>query len=121
MKLSLPSQHAWIYRAALFLLAAVCGILAFLQYRWIGEVADAENQRLRQELQRNLNLVRRDFNADLTAAAAAMVPTAPDIEQKGSRQAYSDRYEHAGNATKKFFSRVAIAVPENSATLAKGN
>src|SRR5438477_2772631 len=121
MKLSLPSQHAWIYRAALFLLAAVCGLLAFLQYRWIGEVADAENQRLRQELQRNLNLVRRDFNAELTAAAAAIVPNAAEIEQKGSRQAYLDRYEHAGNATKKFFNRVAIAVPENSATLGKGN
>jgi hypothetical protein len=42
--------------------SAVCGILAFLQYRWIGEVANAEQQRLQQDLQRNLNFVRRDFN-----------------------------------------------------------
>ncbi len=57
MELSLPSRRAWIYGAVLFLLAAVCGILGFLQYRWIGEVANAENQRLRQDLQRELNLV----------------------------------------------------------------
>jgi len=42
MKLSLPSRRAWIYGAVLFFLAAVCGILGFLQYRWIGEVANAE-------------------------------------------------------------------------------
>jgi len=113
MKLSLPSRHAWIYGTALFLLAAVCGILAFLQYRWIGEVASAENQRLRQELQRNLNLVRRDFNAEIAAAAEAMVPSAAEVEQQGRPKAYLDHYEHAGDATKRFFTRVAIAVPEN--------
>jgi len=95
MKLSLPSRHAWIYGIALLLLAVVCGILAFLQYRWIGEVASAENQRLRQELQRNLNLVRRDFNAEIAAAAEAMVPNASEVEQQGRPKAYLDRYERA--------------------------
>jgi len=117
MKLSLPSRHAWIYGIALFLLAVVCGILAFLQYRWIGEVASAENQRLRQELQRNLNLVRRDFNAEIAAAAEAMVPNASEVEQQGRPKAYLDRYERAGDATKGFFNRVAIAVPEENGEL----
>ena len=99
---------------ALFLLAAVCGILAFLQYRWIGEVASAENQRLRQELQRNLNLVRRDFNAELAVAADAMVPSVAEVDQQGRPKAYLDRYDRAGEATKRFFNRVALAVPEKN-------
>jgi signal transduction histidine kinase len=112
MKLSLPSRHAWIYGAVLFLLATVCGVLAFLQYRWIGEVANAENQRLRQDLRRELNLVRRDFNSQIAAAANALVPMAKDVEQEGRDQAYLGRYQNAPESTKKYFSRVALAVPE---------
>ena len=112
MKLSLPSRRAWIYGAVLFLLAAVCGVLAFLQYRWIGEVANAENQRLRQDLRRELNLVRRDFNSQIAAAANALVPMAKDVEQEGRDKAYLALYQSAPESTKKYFSRVALAVPE---------
>jgi signal transduction histidine kinase len=112
MELSLPSRRAWIYGAVLFLLAAVCGILGFLQYRWIGEVANAENQRLRQDLQRELNFVRRDFNSQIAAAARALVPIAGDVEQQGRENAYLARYQSTPEATKRYFSRVALAVPE---------
>jgi signal transduction histidine kinase len=112
MKLSLPSRRVWIYGAVLFFLAALCGILGFLQYRWIGEVANAENQRLRQDLQRELNFVRRDFDSQIAAAASALVPIASDVEQQEREKAYLARYQGAPEATKKYFSRVALAVPE---------
>jgi signal transduction histidine kinase len=102
-----------MFGAALLLLAAVCGILAFLQYRWIGEVANAEQQRLQQELQRNLNSVRRDFNSQIAAATNALLPQGRDVEQAGRDKAYLARYQSASESTKKFFSRVALAVPEN--------
>jgi hypothetical protein len=113
MERSLPFRRAWIFGAALFLLAAVCGILAFLQYRWIGEVANAEQQRLQQDLQRNLNFVRRDFNSQIALASNALLPSAKDIEQLGRNRAYLARYQAATESTKQLFSRVALAVPEN--------
>src|SRR5437879_11938898 len=101
MELSLPSRRAWIYGAVLFLLAAVCGILGFLQYRWIGEVANAENQRMRQDLQRELNFVRRDFNSQIAAAASTLVPIARDVERQEREKADLRRYQSACEATQK--------------------
>src|SRR5690348_10279492 len=111
MEISLPLKRAHIFGIAIFLLAAVCAVLAFLQYRWIGEVAAAEQQRLQQELQRNLNFVRRDFNAQVAAACSALTPPANEAEQLGALKAYQQRYRNAGESTHKFFSRVALAVP----------
>ena len=113
MEISLPLKRAHIFGIAIFLLAAVCAVLAFLQYRWIGEVAAAEQQRLQQELQRNLNFVRRDFNAQVAAACSALTPPANEAEQLGALKAYQQRYRNAGESTHKFFSRVALAVPAN--------
>jgi hypothetical protein len=104
MERSLPFRRAWIFGAALFLLAAVCGILAFLQYRWIGEVANAEQQRLQQDLQRNLNFVRRDFNSQIALTSNALLPSAKDIEQLGRNRAYLARYQAATESTKQLFS-----------------
>jgi signal transduction histidine kinase len=112
MKFILPSPRVRVFGAAIVLLAAVCAILAFLQYRWIGQIADAEQERLHQGLQRNLNLVRRDFNSQIAEACSALLPTAVEVEQQGRDKAYLDRYLRAGEPTQKFFSRVALAVPE---------
>jgi signal transduction histidine kinase len=114
MKLTLPSRRDVIAGAAVFLLAVVCGVLAVLQYRWIGQIADAEQQRLHQELQRNLNLVRRDFNSQIAAVSSALVPTAAEVEQQGRDKSYLECYLRAGKSQQKFFSRVALAVPERS-------
>jgi len=75
-------------------------------------VANAENQRLRQDLQRELNFVRRDFNSQIAAAARALVPIAGDVEQQGRENAYLARYQSTPEATKRYFSRVALAVPD---------
>ena len=112
MKITLPSPRERVFGAAVVLLAAVCAILAFLQYRWTGQVADAEQERLHQDLQRNLNLVRRDFNSQIAGTCNSLVPTASDVEQQGRDKAYLDRYLRAGESVQKFFSRVALAIPE---------
>jgi signal transduction histidine kinase len=114
MKFTLPSPRERVFGAAVFLLAAVCAILAFLQYRWIGQIADAEQDRLHQDLQRNLNLVRRDFNSQIAAASGVLMPTAAEVEQQGRDKAYLDRYLRAGDPAQKFFSRLALAIPERA-------
>ena len=55
-------RKGWLAWASITLLAVLCGILAVLQYRWIGEVANAERQRLREDLQSRLNLLRQSFS-----------------------------------------------------------
>jgi signal transduction histidine kinase len=108
----LSFKRAHIFALAIVTLAGVCGVLAFLQYRWIGEVAAAEQQRLQQELQRNLNFVHRDFNAQIAAACAALLPSEKEVEQLGAEKAYAQRYQGTEPATRKFFGTVALAVPE---------
>lgn len=106
-------KRAYVFALAIVTLAGVCGVLAFLQYRWIGEVAAAEQQRLQQELQRNLNFVRRDFNAQVAAACAVLVPSENEVERLGAERAYAQRYQGSDTATHKFFDRVALAIPQN--------
>src|SRR5215475_5267786 len=96
----------------MFLVAAVCGILAFLQYRWIRDLAAAEQERLNQELQRNLNFLRRDFESQLADACRAVVPSAKEVAESGRERAFAARYRDADEASRRFFSRVALAVPE---------
>jgi signal transduction histidine kinase len=47
---AIGKQAAWTPWAAVGALAVLCGILGFLQYRWIGEVSQAERGRLHDEL-----------------------------------------------------------------------
>ena len=51
------------------LLALVLVALAWLQYRWIGEVSQAERERLDRGLTASASLMRRDFNRELQRLA----------------------------------------------------
>lgn len=52
-------------------LAAVLLLLAALQYRWIGEISEADSDRLRRGLRVAAEQFRRDFNRELASLAAA--------------------------------------------------
>jgi signal transduction histidine kinase len=80
----------------LLLLAAVLGVLATLQYRWIDRVSEAERQQLRanidfagrvfaEELSRALEPIARSFEAhdDIAAAHPKLVQAAYVIERDG--------------------------------------
>jgi signal transduction histidine kinase len=113
-RISLRFKRAHLFGLATFLVAAVCGVLAFLQYRWIREVAAAEQERLHQELQRNLDLIRRDFDGQLSEACRAVVPSGKEVAESGREKAYLDRYRDAEEGSRRLFKRLALAIPEGN-------
>lgn len=56
-------------------LVLLCGMLAVLQYRWIGEVSIAEKERLRSSLGAMLFRLSNDFNTRVTSACRALLPS----------------------------------------------
>ncbi len=91
------------------LLALLCGVVAVLQYRWIGEISETERDRLEVALRERLAIVQRDFNDELRNAANALIPTEEEIEAEGRDAAYEARM---GPARPTLFSRIALAIPE---------
>jgi signal transduction histidine kinase len=104
-------QGAWLAWSAVGLLAVLCGVLALLQYRWIGEITDAERSRLREALQSRLNVLARNLNDEVATAAIGLVPHDAAIQQLGRERAYSAQYLEWRNSHDPWFSRIALAIP----------
>jgi signal transduction histidine kinase len=65
-------------------------ILAALQYRWLGEVSEAEQERMQARMHSSAARFARDFDRELTRALAALGPGGPprrDRESYGERRA----------------------------------
>src|SRR5579864_126444 len=60
---------SWLFAVVL---VGLCATLGAIQYRWIGEVSRAEHDRLRGSLQRSLQRVSEDFDAEIRSACAAL-------------------------------------------------
>src|SRR5215813_6670298 len=102
--------RAWSW-AAVGLLGAMCGILAILQYRWIGEVAGAERSTLQEELQARLNTFSRAVNQEIVSAVQALIPSNVDLESQGRERAYAGQYSLWKESHDRIFKRLALAVP----------
>jgi signal transduction histidine kinase len=88
----LRAQRAWLPWFSIALLALLCAILAVLQYRWTGEIANAERGRLQDELQSRLNAASHAFNDNLSMALRALTPDDRQIQQLGWQAAWSAQY-----------------------------
>lgn len=114
----IPSkQHrsllSWLFLCLLF---ALCGVLGFLQYRWIGEVSVAARDRLRGSLQASLTRLSQEFNSEVVSAASALVPADPAADVPALERQLESQFSqwqpnarHAG-----LLRRVALAVPHES-------
>ena len=105
-------HRTWLSWAAVGLLVALCALLAALQYRWIGEVADAESHRLREDLQYRLNLLRRDLNDEVFAACYRYIPANWEIQKLGRDLAYLSQYRNRRESGDRVVRRMAVAVPD---------
>jgi signal transduction histidine kinase len=62
---------SWAFVCALF---SLCGVLAILQYRWIGEISVAARERLRGSLQATLFRLNQGLNSELATNLAGLLP-----------------------------------------------
>src|SRR5579862_3315266 len=78
--------------ALLGVIAVVCAVLSFLQYRWTGELRDAQPALLRAGLNEQLRRLAQAFNDELHESCAALLPTAKEIREGGVEEALKLRY-----------------------------
>src|SRR3954462_15228730 len=74
----------WIEWGFLAFLAVACAILTVLQYRWTGEVAQAETRRLSANLEEQSQLLCRAFDAELSSSCRQFFVTRSEVEDRGS-------------------------------------
>jgi signal transduction histidine kinase len=108
-------RQTWVTWSAIGVLAILCGAVAILQYRWIGEISETEQQRLRDDLRERLNELRRHFNETISSAASDLEPSPDQIRTLGVRAAYEVKYQAANAASKAVFGRIALAEPRGDA------
>lgn len=99
--------------ALLGIIAVVCGILSFLQYRWTGELSRGELQRLRSGLNEQVGRLARAFDDEIRQNYTALLPDAALLRQKDLIDVHRARYaQWAASHDRSLIARIGIAVPE---------
>ncbi|MBM3797170.1 MAG: HAMP domain-containing histidine kinase [Acidobacteria bacterium] len=103
----------WLLAMVLVLLCVALGVI---QYRWLGELSEAEQQRMQTGLGLSLQRLSRDFNTEINAAAGAIMPRAgaePEADRQAEYQARIERWRANGPAAEHLFKAIAIAQPND--------
>jgi signal transduction histidine kinase len=103
---------SWLFMGALL---GLCGVLGFLQYRWIGEVSSTARDRLQSSLQASLVRLSMDFNSEITSACRAILPAGRSPENKLVESEFAARYAQWKKTThhSQLFRAIAIAQSQN--------
>src|SRR5580704_10007578 len=86
-------RQARIEWALLGVIAVVCAVLSFLQYRWTGELSRAEPALLRAGLNEQLPRLVESFNEELRDSWTMLLPDAKEIREQGTAEAHRVRYQ----------------------------
>lgn len=104
-------QKHWLSWAFVAVLVLLCAFLAILQNHWINALSSAERDRLRSNLQAELNHLSFEFNDEMSKDCSALMPSNAEVDRLGREQAYSERYWQWKDGHGRVFTRIAIAVP----------
>ena len=108
----------WHERAIIASLLAACLVLALLQYRWAGELSQAETQRLFASAGGRLQQFTRAFDTELRQSISDFVPSGEEVRNLGPDRANEERLKSGGPLlSRPIFRRIAAAVPDKSANL----
>lgn len=96
------------------LLAALL-VLAVLQYRWIGQVSEADRDRLQRDLRTAVRRFSEDFNTEIERLVQVLTSGPADLE--GRAAVWSDVTQHPG-ILKKVWAADAVDLPAHLRPLA---
>lgn len=107
--------------ALLAVIAVVCAVLSFLQYRWTGELSKAEPALLRAGLNDQLRRLSLAFHNDIRESYTLLAPDEQEIRGAGAVEALRNRYQqwissHDGN----LFARIGMAAPQDGSLILYG-
>src|SRR3982750_2475367 len=112
------------FRVPLYVVAAallgLIGLLATLQYRWLGRISDAERDRMRATLETGASGFAQDFDAELTRGYL-LFQTDPVSDADDGPARFADRYDR-WHATSKFPRMIAafyVFRPDDRSPLVK--
>jgi signal transduction histidine kinase len=106
--------HTRIEWALLAVIAAVCGILSSLQYRWTGELSKAEPALLRASLNEQLRRLSETFNSEIRETCMSLAPPASEISDGNKSDALRNRYQQwTSSHDRNIFLQIGMAAPEN--------
>jgi signal transduction histidine kinase len=98
----------WLPWTFVGLLAALCSILAIIQYGWIDQLSNAERRRLETDFQANLNQMAEEFDLRVDASYQQLKPSFAEITEWGTRAACVRQYRQWTANAEPLFRRVAI-------------
>ncbi len=98
--------------ALLTVIALVCTVLSFLQYRWTGELSRAEPALLRNGLNEQLRRLAQAFDNDIRETCTTLLPDAKDIAKLGTIEAHRMQYaQWLSSHDRALFTRIGIVTP----------
>ena len=103
---------SWLMVGALFVL---CAVLGMLQYRWIGEVSVAAQERMQRSLQASLLRLSQDFNSEIANSVRALVPATATSDARMAESEIEAQFDQwkKNNRGGQMFRRIAIATPHD--------
>lgn len=85
-------KSSWFSAALVAAMLALLGVLAALQYVWLGRISDAERERLKSRVQSDARRFAEDFNREIQGVYLAFqIP--PKSWRDGDSEAFRTRYE----------------------------
>ena len=100
---------SWLFVGTLF---ALCGVLAILQYRWLGEVSTAARERLHGSLQATLFRISQGLNSELSTSLGGLIPQSGQSDPQAAEQDLAARFEQwKATHNRQLFRHIAMAVP----------
>jgi signal transduction histidine kinase len=91
--MKIPSHRPRQLMVVVSALVGILVILAVLQYRWIGQVSEADRERLQARLQTSISQFRQEFNRELLDVCMAFRRDRTALTQRDWRY-YAQRYEY---------------------------
>lgn len=114
-----PELERFLLPAVVAALTILLGILAVLQYRWIGEIGQAERERLQAGLEAAAERAVAEVDREITRAWLSFQPSRSQTEDEASRKADLSRQLQAWRRTASvpaLIGELFVALPSDDGT-----